>query len=80
MLKVTDSGHNHCNAVFVAVVDGFVVADASTGLNNSIDALLAGNFNTVGKWEECVGSHNSALQVEIEVVSLFDGLLERVDA
>ena len=80
VLKVADSCHNHGNTVFVAVFNGVVISDAYAWLNNRIDAFFAGNLNAIGKWEECVGSHNSALQVELEVVSLFDGLLERVDA
>ena len=80
VLKVADSCHNHGNTVFVAVFNGVVISDASAWLNNRIDAFFAGNLNAIGKWEECVGSHNCALQVELEVVSLFDGLLERVDA
>ena len=49
-------------------------------LRKSIDAFFAGNLNAIGKWEECVGSHHGTLQVELEIMSLFDGLLKSIDA
>ena len=80
VLKVADSCHNHGNTVFVAVFNGVVISDASAWLNNRIDAFFAGNLNAIGKWEECIGSHHGTLQVELEIMSLFDGLLKGVNA
>ena len=80
MLEVTNTGHNHSNAVFIAVIYGFVVADATAGLYHSSDACLVSYLYTVGKWEECIGCHNSLVEVELKAVSFFDGLLQCIYA
>ena len=80
VLKVADSCHNHGNTVFVAVFNGVVISDASAWLNNRIDAFFAGNLNAIGKWEECVGSHNGAVEVKAERAGFGDGLSQGVDA
>ena len=72
--------NHHCDIVGIAVVDAFLVADASTRVNYSIDAGFVGNLHTIREWEERIGSHYSAIEVESERAGFCNGLLEGVDA
>ena len=38
------------------------------------------NLHAVGKWEESVGCHNSAIEVEVEAMSFLNSLLESIYA
>ena len=80
MLEVSDAGHHHSNSVFVAVVNSVVVANRAAGLNNGGNTCFVRNFYAVGKWEECVGSHNGAVEVKAERAGFGDGLSQGVDA
>ena len=80
MLEVADAGHHHGNSVFVAVFNSVVVANRAAGLNDGGNTCLVRNFYAVGKGEECVGSHNGAVEVEAERTGFGDGLAQGVDA
>jgi len=79
MLKVPDSGKNHGNAVFVAEVDGFLITDGTSGLNHGADTGFECNFDTVFKREECIGGHNSTIQVETKILRFLYGLLQGIN-
>ena len=66
MFEVTDTGGDHGHSVSIAVVNSLLVADRAAGLDHCSDACLVGYFNTVGKREEGIGSHYSAIEVKPE--------------
>ena len=80
MLEVADAGDDHGYAVGVAVVNGVLVADGSSGLYHGVDSGLMGYLDAVGEGEEGVGGHDSSVKVEAKRACLGDGLLEGVDA
>ena len=73
MAEVADAGHGHGDAMAKAEVDGLVVANGAAGLYDVVDAGLVGNFHAVGEWEEGVGCHGGAVEVEAERLCFGDG-------
>ena len=80
MSKMSISGKHHTDAVFVAAVDGFLVADGATRLYDGADAGFVGQFNTVLEGEEGIGGQNGTFEVEVERTGLLNGLAQGVDA
>ena len=66
--------------MLVAVVKGQLVFDAAARLDDCRHALLVCNLHAVGEGEEGIAGHDSAVQVEAEVLGLLDGLLQRIHA
>ena len=60
MFKVSLTCEYHCDAVFVAFLDGVFVSDGSAGLDDSGDACFVSGVNTVVKREESIGCENGA--------------------
>ena len=79
VFEMSETGDGHAHVVFLAVVDGVLVVDGATGMGDSHDACLMGNFHTVGEGEEGIASHDGAIEVEAEALGLGDGLTEGVD-
>ena len=66
MFKVTDTRLHHSQAMFVAIINGQLVVNRTSRLDNGSDTGLIGDLHTVGKREKRIRSHNGALQIEIE--------------
>ena len=47
MFEMTFSGEDHGNAKLVALLDGILVADGSTRLNNGLHSILSGKGHAV---------------------------------
>ena len=78
MFKVAVAGEDHADVVFVAAVDGLLVADGATGLDDGGDAGLVGQFHAVVEGEESVGGQHGTLEVETERTGFLDGLPQRI--
>ena len=78
MFKVTDSGQYHSYTVFVTILESQIVSYRTARLDNSLDTFLVRNFHTVWEREECITSHNSTIQVEVERLSLFNRLFQGI--
>ena len=74
MSKMSKSGKYHTDVVFVAAVDGFLVADRAAGLHDGGDACFVGQFNAVLEGEEGIGGQDGTVEVEVERMGLLDGL------
>ena len=72
-------GEHHGDAVLVADLDRFFVADAAAGLDDGRDAGLAGVFDGVaaGEGEEGVGGEDGALRA---LAGVLEGVLRRPEA
>ena len=77
MLEVSLACEYHCDAVLVASVDGFLVANASAGLDYSSNACLVSSLNTVSEGEECVTCHNASGNL---LAAVLDSKLEGCDS
>ena len=52
MSKMSDTRKDHGNAVLVGCIDGILVADRATWLDDGLDAGLGNLLDIIGKWEE----------------------------
>lgn len=52
MLKVTNTGKNHGDSVFVCGVDHFLIADGASGLDDRGDSRLSRRINGVAEGEK----------------------------
>lgn len=52
MPKMSDTGEDHGDAVLVGGVNGILVADRATWLDDGLDASLGNLLDIIGKWEE----------------------------
>lgn len=80
MFEVAESGHDHGHAVFVAILYGVVVTDGTAGLYDGIYSRVMGYFHAIRKREERIRCHYGSIEVEIECVSLLNGLTECIYA
>ena len=78
MSKMSISGKHHADAVFVAAVDGFLVADGAAGLHDGRNACFVGQFDAILEGEESIGGQNCIFQVEIERLGLLNGLAQGI--
>ena len=78
--KMSKTGKHHADAVFVAAVDGFLVAHRAARLHNGSDACFMGQLNAVLEGEEGIGGQNSSLEVEVERTGFLDGLAQGIHA
>ena len=78
MAEVTETGHDHCHAVGTAIINRLVVADRAAGLYHIVDTCFMRDFHAVAEGEEGVRGHGGSVEVEVEIVSLLDCLLESV--
>ena len=49
---MSDTGKDHGDAVLVGCIDGILVSDRATWLDDGLDAGLGDFLDIVGKWEE----------------------------
>ena len=80
MSKMSKSGKYHTDVVFVAAVDGFLVAHRTSRLHNRSDACLVGQLDAVLEGEEGIRGQHSSLEVEVERTGLLDGLAQGIHA
>ena len=52
MPKMSNACKDHGNAVLVGCIDGILVADGASWLDDGLDASLGNLLDIVGKWEE----------------------------
>ena len=52
MSKMSDTGKDHGDAVLVGCIDGILVADRATWLDDGLDAGLGDFLDIISKWEE----------------------------
>lgn len=78
VLEVAHAGGQQGNAILVADIDGILVTQGATGVDNGSNAGLAGNLNRVvpGEGEEGIRGQDRALDL---VTSLLQGDADRVD-
>lgn len=64
MFEVADASRQECHPVFVAAVNGVLVPQAATRVNNGRDAGLARNLDAVipAKREESITRQDGSLQ------------------
>ncbi len=62
MSKMSDTGKDHGDAVLVGCIDGILIADRSTWLDNGLDAGLGDFLDIVGKWEEGIRGKDGTIQ------------------
>src|SRR5579884_2642536 len=58
MSKMSNAGEGHCQALFVARLDGIAVAHGAAGLDNRRDSRTCGFLNIVAEGEEGIGGQN----------------------
>ena len=64
--------------MFVAAVDGFLVADGAARLHDGADAGLVGQLNAVLEGEESIGGQDGTFEVEVERTGLLNGLAQGI--
>lgn len=69
MSKMSDSCKDHGQAVLVGHVNGVLVTDRTTWLDDSLDTCSCNFFHVISKWEEGVRRQNGSLQT---VLGLLD--------
>ncbi len=77
---MSESREYHANAVFVAAIDGFLVAHRTARLNDSRYTGLMRQLHTILEREECIGSQHGTLKIEPEGMRFLNGLLQGIDA
>ena len=80
MFEMTDSRENHGNAIFIAGIDGFLVAHRAPGLHDGGNPLFGSNVHAVPEREKGIRSQHRALQVKLEGVRFLHGMLQCVHA
>ena len=78
MSKMPISREYHTDSVFVAAVDGFLVADGAAGLHDGRYACFVGQFDAILEGEEGIGGRNCTVQIEIERLGLLNGLAQGI--
>ena len=76
MSKMSKSCKYHADSVFVAAVDGFLVAHRATRLHDGSYARFMSQLDTVLEGEEGIGGQNGTPQIEIERLGLLNGLAQ----
>ena len=79
VFEMAYAGFHHCHTLLIAIVDAFLIANRTAGLDDGIHAGLMSYLDAVAEGEECIGSHDSAIEVESERLCFGDGLLEGID-
>ena len=79
MFKMSISSEYHADTILVTAINRVLVTNGATGLDDGGNAGLVGQFHAVVKGEEGVGSQHGAMEVEVEGLSLLDGLSQGVD-
>lgn len=77
---MADAGCDHSHIMVVAELHAVVVAYGASGMDYGYNACFVGDFNAVGKREECIGGHHAAGEIEAKRMSLLYGLTEGIDA
>ena len=80
MFEVAVAGEDHADIVLVAAVDGFLVADGASGLDDGGDAGFVGQFHAVIEGEESIRGEHGAMEVEAERLRFLDGLPQGVNS
>ena len=80
VFKVSNTGHHHRHSVVVTIFDAIAIAYRATGLNHCVDAFFVGNLHTVGEGEKCIARHHSSMQIVMETVGFFYGMLQCIHA
>src|SRR5690606_13677378 len=70
--------NNHRQSVLFAVINGILVANRASGLNECGDAGLMSELHAIIEWEECITRHHSADSIETDLLCLFHRLPERI--
>jgi hypothetical protein len=63
MLKTPCAGEYHGNAVFVAGINHFLIADRSAGLYYHFDSRIFDSVNTIPKWEKRIRCQDTAFYI-----------------
>ncbi len=71
MFKMPHAGDDHGQVVFLAIIDGVLIPDGSSGLDESLDAFEMTHAYTVVKREKGITGQYSSLQVKVELFCLF---------
>lgn len=61
MSKMSDSCKDHGQAVLVSHVNGVLVANRATWLDDSLDTCGSNFFHVISKWEEGIRRQNGSL-------------------
>lgn len=79
MFEMAHAGDDHGEFIFHAVFDRVFVADGSTGLDEGFDAGGVSDLDAVVEGEEGIGCEYGAVEIEIKLTCLGDGLAKGVD-
>ena len=71
---MSDTCKDHGDAVLVGCIDGILIADRATWLDNGLDAGLGDFLDIVSKWEEGIRGKDGTIQA---ILGLLDGNTDR---
>ncbi len=64
MFKMTDTGHNHCNTMFIAILESQIVFYGTTRLDNSLYTFFVCQLYAIGEREKRITCHYSTVQIK----------------
>ena len=73
------AGDHHRQLMLLAIGDGVLVPNRTSGLDESGYACLMAQLHTIVKGEEGVAGHHSPLEFELELMRLLQGMAEGID-
>src|SRR5437016_5630006 len=80
MAEMPRAGEHHRHAVLVRGGDDFRVPLRAAGLDHGADAVVRGHIHAVAEWEEGIGGHGGAFDLELLVRRLHRGDAAGIDA
>ena len=76
---MTNPCGNHRHAVCITIVDAFLVANRSSGLNHTGYSSIIGDLHTVRKWEEGIRSHGGSFKPKTKALRFLYRLVQSIN-
>ena len=61
------SGDHHGQSLLFAILDGIIIANGTTGLNECGDACLMTELYAIIEWEKGIAGEHCTLQIELKL-------------
>ena len=76
MLEMSDTGEHHGDAKLISLLDGILVTDAASWLDNGCHTVLCSESYSIVKWKESIGCEDETVS-ETSVLRLVEGDVSR---
>src|SRR5258705_899755 len=80
VFKMSHPGYHHCQVICFAIFNGVFVTNGTTGLNKRCDTCFMPHLHTIIERKKCITSHDSPLQIKIELPCFFNCLPQGIYA